>query len=254
MSSIQSQPPPQRRQSSQSQSQQPRSQSQARSATSSEDSSTVLLNTSSILRDEPKPTSSISPASRPQVDDEDLKKCWICFSDESEDTAETSDWRDPCPCALVAHEDCLLDWIADLESPTSRKRTLSPPRPVCPQCKTEIHLARPKNYIVETVKALERVSAKVTTPGILMIALSTIINACEVHGRYSVFTIFGPEDGLRIMQPVLDDITHPHQVHSWLDIKSVFAFQAHLRGLPSIPIQLRPNTRRQLTKPNKNGA
>lgn len=193
------------------------------------------------MRDQDKQqesSSSIRPATRPQVDDEDLKKCWICFSDESEDTPETSEWRDPCPCALVAHEDCLLDWIADMESPSSRKRTLSPPRPVCPQCKTDIHLARPKNYIVETVKALERVSAKVTTPASLMVALSIVLNACEAHGRYSIFRIFGPEDGRRIMQPAIDDIVHPHEVHNWLDIKTVFAGLAqHWRlrvGLPLI--------------------
>ncbi|KAF1348677.1 hypothetical protein BDV97DRAFT_282594, partial [Delphinella strobiligena] len=223
---------------SQSQSQRARSQSRARSA-SSEDSQTVILNASSILDDQSKAeTSTISPAAVPQVDEEDVKKCWICFSDETEDTPETSAWRDPCPCALVAHEDCLLDWIADMESPSSRKRTLSPPRPVCPQCKSDIYLARPKNYIVETVKALERVSAKVTMPGMLMVAMSTIVNACEAHGRYSIFTIFGPRDGLRIMQPVLDDIAHPHQVRSLLDLKDVFADLAlHWRlriGLPLI--------------------
>lgn len=225
-----------------SQDQRRRSQSRAGSAASSEDSQIVLINTSSVLREHEVKSeigASISPAARAaQEDDNDIKKCWICFSDETEDTPETSEWRDPCPCALVAHEDCLLDWIADMESPSSRKRSLGPPRPVCPQCKTDIHLARPKNYIVETVRALERVSAKVTTPGILMLALSTVVNACEAHGRYSIFTIFGPEDGLRIMRPVLDDIAHPHQVRNWLDVKTVFAdLVQHWRlrvGLPLI--------------------
>ncbi|KAL1311235.1 hypothetical protein AAFC00_001425 [Neodothiora populina] len=213
-SHAQSQPEPRR----------PRSQSQANSAASSEDSQTVVVNTSSILKEREEASSSlIAPAAAPpHADEEDVKKCWICFSDETEDTPETSEWRDPCPCALVAHEDCLLDWIADMESPSSRKRSLSPPRPVCPQCKTDVYLARPKNYIVESIKALERVSAKVTTPGILMLAFSTIVNACEAHGRYTIFTIFGPEDGLRIMRPVLDDIAHPHQVRNWLDVKTVF--------------------------------
>ena len=132
----------------------------------------------------------------------------------------------------------MLDWIADMESPSSRKRTLSPPRPVCPQCKTDIHLARPKNYLVEAVKALERVSAKVTYPAMFMVAMSTIVNACEAHGRYSIFTIFGPRDGLRIMHPILHDLTHPHQVRNLMDVKNVFQdMMTHWRlrvGLPLI--------------------
>ena len=106
-------------------SQRPRSQSRARS-TISEDSQTVLLNSpspiESIKAEQAAPAS--LPRPRPQ-DEPDVKKCWICFSDETEDTPQTSQWRSPCPCALVAHEECLLDWIADLESPSSRKRTLS---------------------------------------------------------------------------------------------------------------------------------
>lgn len=215
-------------------SQRGRSQSHGRSAASSEDSQTVLINTSSMMPDqEARPA-----APHIQVDDDDVKKCWICFSDETEDTPETSDWRSPCPCALVAHEECLLDWIADMESPSSRKRSLAPPRPICPQCKTPIHLARPKNYVVEAVKALERVAAKLTTPGLLLVAAGSILTACEAHGRYSIFTIFGEDDGLRIMRPILDDMAHPNELRNWLNVKKVFAHFVHhwrLRvGLPLI--------------------
>lgn len=183
----------------------------------------------------PKPA--IPPPARPVVDDEDVKKCWICFSDETEDTPESSAWRDPCPCALVAHEDCLLDWIADMESPSSRKRTLTPPRPLCPQCKTEVRLARPKNYLVEVVRAIERVSAKVTTPGILTVGLASVYAACMAHGRYSIFSVFGPEDGLRIMQPVFEDLAHPDDVRDWLSFKTAVADAlAHWRLYIGVPL------------------
>lgn len=219
-------------------SQRARSQSQARSA-SSEDSQTVLLNASSIIRDQEKPaTGSIEPAVRPPQDDPDVKKCWICFSDETEDTAESSDWRDPCPCALVAHEECLLDWIADMESPSSRKRTLGPPQIVCPQCKTEIHLARPRNYLVEAVKALERVSARVVTPSALVIAMSTVVHASTAHGIHSIQSVFGVDDGSRILQPLMYNFLHPRQITGFGDVRDVFAeILSHWRlhvGLPLI--------------------
>jgi len=142
-------------------------------------------------------------ASRPVQDDEDVKKCWICFADETEDTAESSEWRSPCPCALVAHEDCLLDWIADMESPSSRKRTLGPPQLLCPQCKSQIYLARPRDPIVESVRATERIAAKFVTPAAFTLAVSTVVGVCGWHGMHSMLVVFGPSDGARILEPVL---------------------------------------------------
>ena len=179
-------------------SQTPRSQSRARSTTS-EDSQTVLLNPPSTA------TTPKTEQRRPLLpqEDPDVKKCWICFADETEDTPQTSRWRDPCPCALVAHEECLLDWIADMESPSARKRTLAPPQLLCPQCKSEIHLARPRDPIVEVVRASERLAAKVVTPAALAVAASTIIHACTLHGVHSVYAIFGHQDGWRILKPAI---------------------------------------------------
>jgi len=171
----------------------------------SEDSQTVLINSpeESSTSDNKQ---TVPTPSRPVQDDEDVKKCWICFADETEDTAESSQWRSPCPCALVAHEDCLLDWIADMESPSSRKRTLGPPQLLCPQCKSQIYLARPRDPIVETVRATERVASKFVTPAALTLVMSTIVGACGWHGTYTVATIFGPRDAARILDPVLSTI------------------------------------------------
>ncbi|KAG9669319.1 hypothetical protein KCU99_g8065, partial [Aureobasidium melanogenum] len=164
---------------------------------------TSSLQESSVLVEHPSPEA----RSTPQLpDDNDLKKCWICFSDESEDGPETSAWRDPCPCALVAHEACLLDWIADMESPTTRKRTLGPPAIVCPQCKSSIKLVRPRDPIVEVVRALERLAAKAVAPAALTVAFSAVVHACAVHGLYTVTSIFGPQDSRRILQPLIDNI------------------------------------------------
>ncbi|TKX26446.1 RING-variant domain-containing protein 2 [Elsinoe australis] len=171
-------------------------------STVSDDSQMVMLNTPSPV-ETPRETSDIAPRPPSRRQDTDVKKCWICFADETEDTPETSQWRSPCPCALVAHEECLLDWIADMESPSSRKRSLAPPQILCPQCKTEIHLARPWNPLVEGVKALERVSAKMVTPSAIVVALSTIREACVLHGMHTVLAVFGVDDAKRILQPFL---------------------------------------------------
>jgi hypothetical protein len=159
------------------------------------------LQESSVLVSRPEPDEQTPPRIPP---DNDLKKCWICFSDESEGGPETSAWRSPCPCALVAHEACLLDWIADLESPTTRKRTLGPPVIACPQCKSTIQLSR--HAFVQVVRALERVAAKAVVPAAMTVAFSAMLHACAVHGLYTLTSIFDPADSRRILQPLINDL------------------------------------------------
>ncbi|KAI5247565.1 hypothetical protein E4T43_01980 [Aureobasidium subglaciale] len=200
---------------------------QSAQGTPSQDASS--LQESSVLVDHP------SPEARQTLqipDDNDLKKCWICFSDESEDGPETSVWRDPCPCALVAHEACLLDWIADLESPTTRKRTIGPPVIACPQCKSNIQLLRPRDAVVEVVRTLERLAAKAVAPAALTVAFSAIVHACAVHGLYTITSIFGPQDSRRILQPLINDIWTAAR-----PIDQLRSFMQHWRlrvGLPLI--------------------
>ncbi|KAI6839700.1 hypothetical protein KC365_g9916 [Hortaea werneckii] len=177
----------------------------------SEDSQTLFVNSP----DQSQTEESTQLPSQPQPIDRDsdpnIQKCWICFSDSTEDTPETSPWRDPCPCALVAHEECLLDWIADAESPSNARRAraggFGGPRIECPQCKHEIKLARPWNPLVEAVRGMERIGAKSVTPGALSVLSGILWNASSAWGVHSIYAIFGPEDGFRILRPwVVDSI------------------------------------------------
>jgi len=149
---------------------------------SSEDSEVVILDhgeqTSTGEQTQEQPPPAPAPAPKPSADEPDspVKKCWICFSDSNEDTPETSPWRDPCPCALVAHEECLLDWIADMEAPKNiRNRSLTSPQITCPQCKSEIKLARPRNYIVDVARGLERLGSRMVWPGALTLLSGLIV-------------------------------------------------------------------------------
>lgn len=130
---------------------------------------------------------------------EDLKKCWICFADESEDTPTTSPWKSPCPCALVAHEECLLDWIADKESASAQTAL----EIKCPQCKADIVLQRPRDAVVEMVQSIQRTAAVAVLPALSLVATGTIYHAFQIHGMHSILMIFGDDHGLRILQPML---------------------------------------------------
>lgn len=133
-------------------------------------------------------------------DDPEPRKCWICYTDETEESPHNSEWRSPCPCALTAHEACLLDWLAELESPQSRKRH-GGVRPLqCPQCRTEIRVARPRSYVVDFVGAVERLAGKLVFPGLVFTFAGTVWAGCCAHGVYSLYLVFGAEDAQRILE------------------------------------------------------
>ena len=136
--------------------------------------------------------------------EDSVKKCWICFADSTEDTPDSSPWRHPCSCALVAHEECLLDWIADVEAPGRKDvNSLGSPKIECPQCKTEIKLARPRDVLVEAVRAMERLGARAIAPGSLVVLCTTLTHASILFGCGSIFAVFGVDDGTRILEPML---------------------------------------------------
>ncbi|SMR47433.1 unnamed protein product [Zymoseptoria tritici ST99CH_3D1] len=153
-------------------------------------------------------------APQAQEEEEDEKRCWICFSDQSEDTPTTSPWRDPCPCALVAHEECLLDWIADLEAPGQQNRRGEYTTPKCPQCKAEIKLSRSTDLIVDASRAVDRIKSKVVTPTVLAMLSGGLHYMSTAWGIHSIYAVFGAEDGHRILRPVLyNTIRAPVEVY-----------------------------------------
>lgn len=166
----------------------------------SEEHETVVLNKSVSEEVGKSDVKVISrPASTPQIADEP-RKCWICYTDETEDTPLNSEWRSPCPCALTAHEVCLLDWLADLENPRARKRTGRHAKMVCPQCKTEIVVTRPRSYIVDVVRLVERVAGRLVVPGMVFTLAGTVWAGCCAHGVYSMYFVFGTDEAKQILE------------------------------------------------------
>lgn len=150
------------------------------------------------------------------------RKCWICYMDETEDASLDTEWRSPCPCALTAHEACLLDWLADLENPRNRKRNNSGAKMQCPQCKSEIVISRPRSYVVDAVRAMERLAARLVLPGVVVTIVGTAWAGFYAHGQSSLYLIFGAEDARRL---IADQTESPWQPR--LNI-----------GLPCIPLAL----------------
>ncbi|KAF2016082.1 hypothetical protein BU24DRAFT_450684 [Aaosphaeria arxii CBS 175.79] len=216
------------------------------SSTTSEDSQTVLLNSpSSSSRSAHNTDLEFSRISHPHTTDEppqpitEPRRCWICFSDETEDDENTSEWRSPCPCVLEAHEKCLLDWIADMEAPNSRRRAGSHQSKIlCPQCKSEIRLERPSSLILSGVRAIEMATSLFLLPGTLLTVGSAAYSTLALVGRAHVYQIFGTQDALQILGPLYEapDI-HNNSLGARFLIELRDHWRLHL-GLPMIPTAL----------------
>jgi RING-variant domain len=165
----------------------------------SEDSQTVLLdNPTSSNEGKPTQTSQRRPSTPSRSSTLGIKKCWICICDSTEDDPiHPPRWRSPCTCNLTAHEACLLDWVADLESPKNRRG--GPSKKIqCPQCKSEIKIARPKSLVLEGVRAWDRLTGTLTLPGMAGVLGGTIFAGCFYHGLHSVRVVFGEAEAFNM--------------------------------------------------------
>lgn len=164
----------------------------SRATESTEDTETLVLNKSDLSSS--KTHAAVDPS------DYEPRRCWICYTDETEESPLNSEWRSPCPCALTAHEACLLDWLADLENPRSRRRNDGGAKMVCPQCKTEIVVSRPRSYIVDVLRLVERIAGRMVLPGMVFTLAGTVWAGCCAHGVYSMYFVFGTEEARQIIE------------------------------------------------------
>ncbi|KAF2268017.1 hypothetical protein CC78DRAFT_530413 [Lojkania enalia] len=218
-----------------------RTNSEAFSATS-EDSQTLFLNSRSEFSpqatEEAQEISHTRPSEPPQPDAEP-RRCWICFNDETEDDENASEWRSPCPCVLVAHEKCLLDWIADMEAPSGRRRAGGREgRIQCPQCKSEIRLERPRSLVVDLIRLVERGTGMMILPGFIVVVSTAAYSTASILGTQTIYQIFGARDAVEILRPLYEP---PDALEDWSIIRALRHLRQHWRldiGLPLIPTVL----------------
>ncbi|RMZ88855.1 hypothetical protein DV736_g3917, partial [Chaetothyriales sp. CBS 134916] len=178
----------------------PESLHQSTASMNSEDTDMVLVNKTSEDQENPGGPERRPPLSRSST--LSIKKCWICIGDTTEDDPGNPPiWRSPCTCNLTAHEECLLDWVAELENPKGKRRPSSTIR--CPQCRSEIKIARPRSIVVELTKAVDRVLSTLVLPGLGAAMVGTIFAGSWYHGIWSVHTVFGPEQALDIYREAI---------------------------------------------------
>ena len=118
----------------------------------------------SLIHLTPRPSQANTPAIR-HIED-DSRRCWVCYSTEAEDALSPQphglgEWKSPCRCSLVAHEKCLLNWIA-AEYAKGGKAKIE-----CPQCKHRIRFKQERSVALEVIDGVVRV-ANATVPLIIL--------------------------------------------------------------------------------------
>ena len=84
-----------------------------------------------------------------------------------------------------------------MESPQNRNRHAQ--KIQCPQCKTDIQIARPRSLLVSTVAAVDRSVGRLTIPGMLVALGGSIVGGAWFHGMASVYVVFGERDFHRLL-------------------------------------------------------
>lgn len=180
-----------------------------------------------------------SDNAEPSNTQDEPRRCWICYTDETEDSPLNAEWRSPCPCALTAHEACLLDWLADMENPRSRRRNGRGAKMVCPQCKSEIVVTRPRSYIVDTLRLVERIAGRLVLPGMVFTVAGTVWAGCCAHGIYSMYLVFGTEEAKQILEDSVDGPWNPGMNLGLplIPLVLIFSRTRYAEGLlPAIPV------------------
>lgn len=205
------------------------------------DSQTLLLNSPPKQAATPasEEQKEAPPQSESSEEDDEPRRCWICFNDDTEDDEITSEWRSPCTCSLVAHEKCLLDWIADMEAPSSSRRAgKRAAKVLCPQCKSEIKIARPRSYIVDAVRLGEKLTGTLLLPGFALVTGTALYSTLTLAGTHTIYQLFGTEDALQILAPLYEA---PDMRIASPVLRMFNHLQQHWRldlGLPLIPTVL----------------
>jgi hypothetical protein len=112
------------------------------------------------------------------------RRCFVCLVDEPESSLPP-EWSTPCSCSLEGHQECLLDWLADLEA---RGKDLN-----CPVCKSKIRIVDRWDPAVGLADYLNALFSD-WSPTILVSFLATgTIAGSAVYGLEAVEIFAGPE-------------------------------------------------------------
>lgn len=110
---------------------------------------------------------------------------------------------------------------------------------MCPQCKSEIVVTRPRSYIVDALRLMERVAGRLVLPGMVFTVAGTVWAGCCAHGAYSMYFIFGTDEAKRILEDSVESPWNPgvNLGLPLIPLVLIFSRTRYAEGLlPAIPV------------------
>lgn len=136
-----------------------------------------------------KPSSS-SSHNPPETAQDERMTCWICFQDNTEDTPNSSPWCSPCPCALRAHEGCLIKWATN---PQTLKQAFG--KLQCPQCKEPIHFVTPRLPLVGIYETLAKLGFSAQIAGYYLLKVYRLYATLFMYNNMGIVPLLeNPEN------------------------------------------------------------
>ena len=100
----------------------------------------------------------------------------------------------------------MLEWITDLEAPNSRRGR--PPRKIlCPQCKGEIQVERPRDIIVSAVDLLNITGRALILPAGFSALFGCLYSGSLVYGFNSLYLVFGSDVAEELVRRHSEDVS-----------------------------------------------
>jgi hypothetical protein len=121
--------------------------------------------------------------------------CFICLQNDTDTPNAT--WVNPCPCSLEAHEECMLDWVADME--TSQGRSKNGLR--CPACKAPIKIQEPYDLFIALRDGLTRRYSRLSPYILLVLVSSGGVAGASWYGWGAAAIFAGPDAVVRWFRP-----------------------------------------------------
>lgn len=163
------------------------------------------------------------------------RHCWICLADEDDGSEQSHEWRSPCPCNLVAHEECLLEWKADQEATTPNATALGT-KLLCPQCKAEIRIVVPSlDPIVVATHYVQRAVYTLIIPAAVSTVVGCVYSGAFMYGTNATYLVFGSSEARRMLSPSMQDLA----VQRVMDANRASVIHRHILKMinPFIPYE-----------------
>ncbi|KAK1991706.1 hypothetical protein LX36DRAFT_675070 [Colletotrichum falcatum] len=163
---------------------------------------------------------------RPVATQDGEKRCFICLMDENETGASESAWVNPCPCTLEGHQDCMIQWVTELEREGKEIK--------CPVCKATINIDEPYDPALALSNHIYKAFSRVS-PGLILggLGAGTWVGLA-MYGNIAVRVFAGPDATYRFF---FND-SNPRGMHmvNWIHVAILPAIAPALVLGQSFPV------------------